>query len=75
VSVRIRQIHHQRIRPGSSLGGRLVAEFAPPVTLDNYEGIAAVPDRGGEVRIYLASDDNFDHVQQRTLLLEFALRR
>jgi hypothetical protein len=30
VNVRIRQISHQSIRPGAALGGRLVAEFAPP---------------------------------------------
>jgi len=75
VSVRIRQISHELIRPGSALGGSLVAEFAPPLTLDNYEGIAAVPDRSGEVRVYIASDDNFDHEHQRTLLLMFALRK
>jgi hypothetical protein len=74
VSVRIRQISHQWIRPGSALGGRLVAEFAPPLTLDNYEGIAAVRDGSGEVRVYVVSDDNLDRVRQRTLLLEFALR-
>jgi len=75
VSVRVRQISHRLIRPGSALGGRLVAEFAPPLLLDNYEGIAAVRDRSGEVHVYLASDDNFDRAQQRTLLLEFALRK
>jgi hypothetical protein len=75
VDVRIRQVSRQWIHSGSALGGRLVAEFAPPVTLDNYEGIAAVQDRKGEVRVYVASDDNFDHARQRTLLLEFALRK
>lgn len=74
VNVRIRQISHQSVRPGASLGGRLVAEFAPPLTLDNYEGIAAVRDRSGEVRVYVASDDNLNRAQQRTLLLMFALR-
>jgi hypothetical protein len=73
VSVRIRQIERQAIRPGAALGGRLVAEFAPPLTLDNYEGIAAVGEPG-EVEVYLASDDNLDRVRQRTLLLAFALR-
>ncbi|HEX9189329.1 MAG TPA: esterase-like activity of phytase family protein [Vicinamibacteria bacterium] len=76
VSVRIRQVPHGVIRPGSALGGRLVAEFAPPLTLDNYEGIATHRDRGGEVHVYLASDDNFNPAQrQRTLLLKFALRK
>jgi len=75
VSVRVREIDHSFIRPGSPLGGRLVAEFAPPLTLDNYEGIAAVQDAGGEVHVYLASDDNLNRAQQRTLLLKFALRK
>jgi hypothetical protein len=76
VSVRIRQVARGTIRPGSSLGGRLVADLAPPLTLDNFEGIAAFRDRGGEIRVCLVSDDNFDPAErQRTLLLEFALRR
>lgn len=75
VSVRVREIPHSAIRPGAALGGRLVAEFAPPLTLDNYEGIAVRRGEGGETRVLLASDDNLNHEQQRTLLLEFALRR
>jgi hypothetical protein len=76
VSVQVRQIDHDEIRPGSALAGRLVAEFAPPLTLDNYEGIAAVRDKGGEVHIYIVSDDNFNREQQqRTLLLAFVLRK
>jgi hypothetical protein len=74
VSVRIRQIDRQSIRPGAVLGGPLVAEFDPPLTVDNYEGIAAVGAPSGEVDVYIASDDNRNHALQRTLLLEFALR-
>ena len=75
VNVRVRQIGREKIRPGSALGGRLVADFAPPVTLDNYEGISAVRDKSGETHVYLVSDDNFNPAQQRTLLLMFALRK
>jgi hypothetical protein len=75
VNVRIRQIRHDRVRPGASLGGRLVAEFAPPLILDNFEGISAVRDKGGETHVFLVSDDNFNHTEQRTLLLMFALRK
>jgi hypothetical protein len=75
VNVRVRQILHDVIRPGSALGGRLVAEFAPPLTLDNYEGISAVRDESGETHVYLVSDDNLSPAQQRTLLLMFALRK
>ncbi|HSD29267.1 MAG TPA: esterase-like activity of phytase family protein [Vicinamibacteria bacterium] len=75
VHVRIRRIDDASIRPGAALGGRLVAEFAPPLLLDNYEGIAATGDPGGETHVYLVSDDNLDRVRQRTLLLMFALRK
>jgi hypothetical protein len=44
--------------------------FAPPLTTDNYEGIAALPRPDGSVRFYLISDDNFSRLQ-RTLLLAF----
>jgi hypothetical protein len=73
-SVRVREIRRGRGGPGAVLGGRLVATFAPPLTLDNYEGIAAVRGPGGETRALLVSDDNFNPAQQRTLLLMFALR-
>ncbi|WP_372784571.1 esterase-like activity of phytase family protein [Phenylobacterium sp.] len=46
-----------------------------PLTVDNFEGLAAVPARNGPgqdgaVRFYLISDDNFSR-SQRTLLLAF----
>ena len=73
VHVRIRQIPQASIRPGAVLAGRLVAEFAPPLVLDNYEGIAAARALDGETHVYIVSDDNHDRVHQRTLLLMFAL--
>jgi hypothetical protein len=75
VSVRIRQVPRGVVRPGAALGGRLVAEFAPPLTLDNFEGIAVRQGEGSETRVLIASDDNLNRTGQRTLLLEFALRR
>ena len=57
--------------------GRAVAEaeLARPLTVDNLEGVAAVPNQGG-VRLYLISDDNFGMYEgkptgQKTLLLAF----
>jgi hypothetical protein len=74
-SVRVRQIGREKIRPGASLRGRVVAELAPPLVLDNFEGISAVRDESGETHVFLVSDDNFNHAEQRTLLLMFALRK
>ena len=55
--------------------GSLVArmDLAPPMTVDNYEGLAAVPVKDGGVRFYLLSDDNA-LAPQRTILLAFDWR-
>ncbi len=49
----------------------LLAELAPPLSIDNMEGLA-VSHEGGRSFIYMASDDNFSPLQ-RTLLLKFEL--
>lgn len=48
-------------------------DIAPPLTEDNFEGVAAVPRPDGGVRFYLVSDDNAS-ATQRTLLLAFDWR-
>lgn len=48
--------------------GRL--DLAQPFTVDNLEGLAALPSPHGAIRFYLISDDNFSG-SQRTLLLAF----
>ncbi|MES2894962.1 MAG: esterase-like activity of phytase family protein [Pseudomonadota bacterium] len=45
-------------------------DLARPLTIDNFEAVAAVPARDGTIRFYLLSDDNFQS-SQRTLLLAF----
>jgi hypothetical protein len=48
-------------------------KLAAPLTVDNLEGLAAVPRADGSIRFYLLSDDNFSKLQ-RTLLLAFDWR-
>jgi len=48
-------------------------DMAAPMTVDNFEGLAAVPRPDGSVRFYLLSDDNARD-SQRTLLLAFDWR-
>ena len=48
-----------------------IAELAPPLTVDNMEGLA-VGRSGGRTFVYLASDDNFSPLQ-RTLIMKFEL--
>jgi len=73
VRIRLVRVPGAAIVAGASLEGTIVAELAPPVTLDNMEGIAATRGPAGETLVYLISDDNFNALQ-RTLLLLFALR-
>jgi len=44
--------------------------LAPPLSVDNFEGLAALPAADGRIRFYLISDDNFAP-NQRTLLFAF----
>ena len=48
-------------------------DLARPLTVDNFEGVAAVVRPDGGVRFYLLSDDN-GSASQRTLLLAFDWR-
>lgn len=48
-------------------------DIAPPMTEDNFEGVAAVPRPDGGIRFYLLSDDNA-MADQRTLLIAFDWR-
>ncbi|MEA1942367.1 MAG: esterase-like activity of phytase family protein [Pseudomonadota bacterium] len=48
-----------------------IGRIDPPMTVDNFEGIAVI-ERGGETLILILSDDNFSR-RQRTLLMAFAV--
>ena len=63
------------VRKGAVLKGRLLMQATWPVqAIDNMEGLALY-ERGGELRLLVISDDNFNRTLQRTLLFEFALPR
>ncbi|MBY0564044.1 MAG: esterase-like activity of phytase family protein [Hyphomonadaceae bacterium] len=55
---------------GESIEAEELALLAPPLAVDNFEGVAAVRNADGSTRLYLVSDDNFSD-RQRTLLLAF----
>lgn len=56
------------INRASTVVSRL--ELAPPLTVDNFEGVTSLAGTNGQRRFYLMSDDNND-ASQRTLLLAF----
>lgn len=51
---------------------RTLAVMLPPLTLDNFEGLA-VREQFGKTYLYLVSDNNFSD-SQRTLLMKFELK-
>ena len=53
-------------------GPAIEFELAPPLNVDNFEGITAEKTKSGTTRLYLVSDDNFSD-RQRTLLYVFEI--
>ena len=72
MGARLSHIPAARIKAGGRLIGQELARLVPPLSVDNFEGLAVHPDPGGGWLIYLLSDDNFNPLQ-RTLLLQFHL--
>ncbi|HZY68290.1 MAG TPA: esterase-like activity of phytase family protein, partial [Devosia sp.] len=59
------------VKPGTEMTGEVLFEGVGG-DLDNMEGLAVHPGPGGETRITVISDDNFND-WERNLLLEFTL--
>lgn len=57
---------------GALVEARTIASFTGPVTRDNLEALS-VTSEGGRTIVWIASDDNFLPLMQRTLLMKFAL--
>ena len=72
VAALLRIVPEASIKAGALLDGPELARLAPPLAVDNMEGIAVRRDSAERTLIYLISDDNFS-VLQRTLLLMFEL--
>mgnify|MGYP000524405862 CR=1 FL=1 len=67
----LRLVPAATVRPGAVMDGRLLLS-ASGNTIDNMEAVAVHKAPGGETRILIGSDNNFNDCQ-RSLLLEFAL--
>jgi hypothetical protein len=72
IGIRVAQVRTADLRRGARLKGEVLAELLPPLTMDNFEGLACRANQRGETILYLVSDNNFSD-QQRTLLMMFAL--
>jgi hypothetical protein len=82
IEARIMRLSRADVEGDGPLVPREVARFAPPLTLDNFEGIDVRRDASGSTLLYLVSDDNgcgkrstvvAPRALQRTLLLMLEL--
>ena len=55
---------------GGTIAKTELALLAPPMAVDNFEGVSAVRTADGATRLYIVSDNNFSG-RQRTLLYAF----
>jgi hypothetical protein len=67
------RVPRNAIAPRRRVEGKALAELEPPLTTENFEGIAIRRGEAREALIYVISDDNFNPLQ-RTLLMVFALK-
>lgn len=74
VKMRLVRIAPEALAPGRTLEGETLVEADMADNIDNMEGLAATRLKSGGVLITMISDDNFNHVIQRTLLLQFLLK-
>jgi len=73
VKMRIRRFPAASVRPGAMPEGETLIEADLSFEIDNMEGLAVHRSASGETILTLISDNNFNTLLQRTILLQFAL--
>ncbi|EGV28622.1 hypothetical protein ThidrDRAFT_3614 [Thiorhodococcus drewsii AZ1] len=71
--IALREVDAAAVKPGARLDGQEIAQFDMSEAIDNFEGVSLRRDADGKTYVYLISDDNYDPMLQRTLLLMFEL--
>lgn len=74
IAARLGLVRAADITPGATLDPEILAEWSPPLAVDNMEGIDVIERPDGAVDIFLMSDDNRNPLQ-RFLLLQFRWQR
>jgi hypothetical protein len=74
LKIRVRRINPEELQPGQTAVGDILLEADLNDDIDNMEGLSATRLDDGQVVITMISDDNFNHLLQRTVLLQFAVR-
>lgn len=73
VKMRLRRIAPDELKPGRTAEGEVLIEADLGDQIDNMEGLSVTRLKTGEVLVTMISDDNFNHVLQRTMLLQFTV--
>ena len=73
VKVRLRRIAPGDVKPGRTIEGETLMEADLASQIDNMEGLSVTRLPDGEVLVTMISDDNYNHILQRTLLLQFTV--
>ncbi len=73
VRMRLRVIRAGLVKPGALLEGETLIEADLGSEIDNMEGLALSRDQRGQTIITLISDNNYNAMLQRNLLLQFAI--
>lgn len=75
VRIRLRRLAPDGLKPdGVASGEVLLAADGASREIDNLEGLAVSRDPAGATVVTIISDDNFNHLFQRNLLLQFTLK-
>jgi hypothetical protein len=70
---RLKRVRAAELGPGARVTGEEVLKLEPPLPAENFEALAVREHPTGTL-VYVVSDDNY-HPLQRTLLLQFRLRK
>jgi hypothetical protein len=73
VRLRLRRFEAASVRPGAMPTGEILLEADMGHEIDNMEGLAVHRAATGETVLTLVSDNNFNTLLQRTVLLQFTL--
>lgn len=72
--IAMRRFRLKDLRTGKVANGEKLLEVRQPFfAIDNMEGLAVHKTRGGETRLTMISDDNYNRTVQSTLLFQFAI--
>lgn len=73
VVVAVRRVEASAIKAGAQLDGDEIARFTMHENIDNMEGLALRREANGKTLLYMISDDNYNLLLQRTVLLMFEI--